>query len=231
MVNGLRLARLNSAVPPGIFTFLGHSESVADAELARMLQVLDEVERRRAESFRFTRDMTGYVVAHFALRCALADSLGCNANDIRFSTSPHGKPSLHPVHHSDLRFSLSHSGDVSLIALANGIELGVDIERIGLPDEAGAIAQQYFGENAAQQLAALAPVDCARAFSTLWVRFEALTKAKGIGVTSGARFPDAPSPISFASDHPVIADGWTIAPLTVPEGYVAAIAFQRLRSG
>ena len=225
MVNGLRLARLDSAVPRGISTFLSRGESVADAELAMMLQVLDEFERRRAENFRFTKDSTDYTIAHFALRRVLADALVCNPKDIRFSRGPHGKPELHPVHHSDLRFNLSHSGDVSLIALAHEFEVGVDIERIYLPDGASEIAQQYFGEHVAQQLETLAPVECARAFSTLWVRFEALTKAKGTGIISGARLPDSPFPISFASGHPVIVDGWTISQLAVPDLYVAAIAF------
>ena len=225
MVNGLRLARLNPAVPPGISTFLGRAESVSDAELAGMLQVLDEAERRRAENFRFARDAKAYTIAHFALRHVLGDALVCNPKDIRFSTVRFGKPALHPMHHSDLRFNLSHSGDVSLIALANGIEVGVDIERIGLPDGASDIARQYFGEMAAQQLATLESVEHARAFCTLWVRFEALTKAKGTGIASGARLPECPFPISFASDGPVIVDGWTISPLAVPDGYVAAIAF------
>ena len=225
MVNGLRLARLNPAVPRGISTFLGRAESVSDTELAGMLLVLDEAERRRAESFRFAKHAKAYTIAHFALRHLLGDALVCNPEDIRFSRGRFGKPALHPVHHSDIRFNLSHSGDISLIALANGIEVGVDSERIGLPDEAGAIAQEYLGENAAEQLATLGPVEAARAFSTLWVRFEALAKAKGTGIASGARLPDSPFPISSASDDPVIVDGWTISQLPVQDGYVAAIAF------
>ena len=47
-------------------------------------------------------------------------------SDVELAAGPHGKPELPG---SALRFNLSHSGDRALIALADGVEVGVDVER------------------------------------------------------------------------------------------------------
>ena len=102
MVNGVRLTPLDAALPAGISTFIGRAELLGDTDIAMMLQVLDEAERRRAASFRFNQDAAAYVAAHFALRAVLAEALDCEPGHVRFSIGPHGKPSLHPAHDSDL---------------------------------------------------------------------------------------------------------------------------------
>lgn len=97
------------------------------AELARAAQIVPE--RRRAE---WTRSRA-------LLRALLARYVGADPRELRFVLGPHGKPALHREAPgkatnprgaaSDLRFNLSHSGNLALVAVSSGREVGVDVER------------------------------------------------------------------------------------------------------
>jgi 4'-phosphopantetheinyl transferase len=64
------------------------------------------------------------------LRALLARYLDADPRALRFKLGPHGKPALHggAGQASDLRFNLSHSGEIVLVAVTAGLEVGVDIE-------------------------------------------------------------------------------------------------------
>lgn len=68
------------------------------------------------------------VASRWALREILGRYLGLPANELRFETNRHGKPSL-ATPEAELAFNLSHSGSLALVAVA-GREVGVDVERI-----------------------------------------------------------------------------------------------------
>ncbi len=64
------------------------------------------------------------------LRALLARYLDRDPRELRFVVGPHGKPALYGGAGSktDLRFNLSHSGGLALVAVTTGREVGVDIE-------------------------------------------------------------------------------------------------------
>jgi len=72
----------------------------------------------------------------------LASYLGIDPQEVRFNTGLHGKPQL--AADTTLRFNLSHSGDLMLIAITHSREIGVDLEfmKDNVPFET--LADHYF---------------------------------------------------------------------------------------
>ena len=95
--------------------------AAGEAGWAEALLSADERER----AARLTRPEP-WIVARAALRTVLGARLGVPAAEVEFAAGPHGKPELPGAR---LRFNLSHSGERALIALADGVEVGVDVER------------------------------------------------------------------------------------------------------
>src|SRR6202012_929405 len=68
-----------------------------------------------------------WAVARGALRALLGERLGVPPAAVALGTGAHGKTE---VPGARLRFNLSHSGELAVIALAEGFEVGVDVERL-----------------------------------------------------------------------------------------------------
>ena len=92
-----------------------------DAGAVAMLHgVLSTDEIERARRFHFDRDSRRFIVARGTLRHLLSRHTGIAPQELRFQYSAYGKPELQ--HESGVRFNLSHSGEVALIAIAMGAE-------------------------------------------------------------------------------------------------------------
>lgn len=119
-----------------------------------------------------------YLRAHAALRVILAQY---TAAPLVFAVRENGKPYL--ASSPEVRFNLSHSREMALVAVTRDVEIGVDIEHIRrLPDFA-AIVERYFPAGHP------APTS-ARDFFRDWTRFEAELKAHGSGLYgAGAKPP------------------------------------------
>jgi 4'-phosphopantetheinyl transferase len=117
----------------------------------------------------------------------LAAYLNVPASTLRLREGDHGKPSLQPPLAQDpaLQFNWSHSGDYALIALARGVALGVDIERIGKPARALDVARRFFAPGESTALAAADTAARKPAFTGLWCAKEAVLKAAGTGLSFG----------------------------------------------
>lgn len=131
---------------------------------------LSHDEEERAAKFRFVRDQQRYRVCRSALRVLLGKALGLAPNALSFTYGPQGKPAL-----ADFPFSVSHSGNLALIALGAD---GVDLEQKRTDFDPHELGQHVFTES---ELAALSSHDD---FFTIWTRKEALIKAEGGGFSS-----------------------------------------------
>jgi phosphopantetheinyl transferase len=87
-------------------------------------------ERARAARIVHERDRVRWARSRGMLRLLLARYLDADPRKLRFELGAHGKPALEggPAQGSDLRFNLSHSGELLLVAVAIGVEVGADIE-------------------------------------------------------------------------------------------------------
>lgn len=189
------------------------------------LAVLSAEERQRAGRFRTDLLRARYVAAHAALRLLLGRVLDLPADRLRFRQNAWGKPELAE---GDLRFNLSHSGPWAVVALARGIELGVDVEmaRHPPPLEVADIAYSA-AERAA--LAGLSGPALTAAFYAVWTRKEALSKGIGRGFSFDfTGFTVSADPVERTS-RPVLppdlagAD-WHLHDLPPIEGAAAAVA-------
>jgi 4'-phosphopantetheinyl transferase len=100
-----------------------------------------------------------------ALREILARYLDEDPAGIELRRGAHGKPELADPS-SPLRFNLSHSGDLALVAITQGREVGVDIQKIKLRRDV--------------------------AFYKAWAHREAIVKCAGTGLLA----PLPPDPVA-----------------------------------
>ena len=157
---------------------------------------LSEAERRYAQRMTSDSAQRQFSAAQAALRTALARYIGHSPASIEFRRGEHGKPFLTEQYQSELQFNLSHSHDLAIVAVTNGSEIGVDLEKVRDRPTAQRLAARFFadGERAAMDSA---PADQReRSFFRLWTRKEGHLKATGTGLSVTLRAIDtlAPAP-------------------------------------
>lgn len=144
--------------------------------------LLDEAERRRATSFKFEIDRRRYEIAHGRLRDVLARRLASNPNALRFRTDDLGKPRIvHPP--AVIDFSLSHAGALGLIGIAEGFEVGVDLEPLRPLDDLTGLEEQVFSDEERRLSRDRSERERRDGFLRVWTRKEAVLKACGLGLS------------------------------------------------
>jgi 4'-phosphopantetheinyl transferase len=158
--------------------------------------------------------------ARRALREVLAERLGSEPDVLRIERAPcvhcgepHGKPYLAEPAGHDLRFNLSHTSGLALIALAHGREVGIDVEVVRPGRRAQAIADRWFTDAEAEAIRSADDPDAV--FFRLWARKEAYLKATAEGFRGGLGSFDA-----LAPERP----GWEFHDVDAGPGYAAALA-------
>jgi 4'-phosphopantetheinyl transferase len=155
-------------------------DGYSPACLALLRGDLDDDERARTDAFAFPRLSDRFVVAHAGLRAILGRALGVAAKDVRFCVGPHGKPAL--ATGRAVGFSLSHSGDLAVIALAGGGAVGVDVEKDRPDVSHEPIARRFLSPAEADGLLAVSPAERKAVFFRGWTRREAVVKMLGLGL-------------------------------------------------
>lgn len=187
--------------------------------LAEFRDLLDAAEIARADRFLRPEDRQRFTVARGLLRRLLGWYLRLPPEKISFSYGEHGRPELDAaIQRAWLRFNISHSGGLVLLAFARDRAVGVDVEATRDPVDDAAIARRYFRPEESARLATLPEMERKREFFRLWTRKESLLKAKGMGVSAIEVDPD--------SDP-----GFLVTPLELEEGYFAAVAYTRPEAG
>ena len=186
------------------------------------LDALSRDERWRAGRFRFPRDRRRYVAAHLALRRTLASYVGVDPGTLRFERGEWGKPRL--AGGNGPQFSLSHSGDLAIVAITGSLTVGADLERLRPMPGCVDLARAYF---APAELEALTGVDepaRENAFWRLWTRKEALVKGAGLGLQLPLDTFEVPLE---PDDAEVVLPGsgaWGVRTVALPTGHVASVA-------
>jgi 4'-phosphopantetheinyl transferase len=188
-----------------------------DVDVCRLAGLLAPDEQGRASRFRFDRDRNRYIACRGTLRALL----GARAP---FAYGPYGKPRLEG---SEIRFNVSHSHGVGMIAIARGREVGCDIERIEQKFADEQIPERFFSPAEVAALRALPEAEQCQAFFRVWTRKEAFIKACGMGMSLALDSFDV-----TLGEHAALlrgAEGWFLRAVKAPEGYAAAIVLKDLR--
>jgi 4'-phosphopantetheinyl transferase len=169
-------------------------------ELPTLQATLSADEQERAARFVFDRHRAEYVTARGLLRRLLGEYLGVPPHEVRFVYGSHGKPGLaSPFHATDLRFNVSHTQGLAVMALARGRDLGVDVERERADIDLLGVAHQVFPESHVAALRRLPLEQRQPLFFTLWTLLEASVKATGAGLASDTRAITLADDLALAS--------------------------------
>jgi 4'-phosphopantetheinyl transferase len=196
-------------------------------------EILSTDERIRASRFRFHTDSDRFIAARSSLRTILSRYLRTQPAELKFGLNPFGKPHLTGGQDKlGLRFNLSHSHDMALLAVARNRDVGVDVEFRRADFATDEVAQRFFSRSERNQLGAIAPEQKTEAFFNCWTRKEAYIKARGEGVS----FPLDQFDVSFAPDAPPALLGnrrdpaevsrWSFEELAPADGYAAALTVE-----
>lgn len=135
--------------------------------------------------------------SRWALREVLGRYLEVGAAEIELVTTANGKPALADPG-AELRFNLSHSGELALVAVAHEREVGVDVQRIAPRRNLARLATRALDPNAAAAVRAAPAGRQVAVFHQAWARHEAQVKCLG----SGLHRPRPPQPVAVADLDP-----------------------------
>ena len=176
-----------------------------------LLETLSPEEWMRAGRLHFERDRDRFLAARGLVRTILGSYLEVDPHAIEFGVGEHGKPEIRDPA-TLLRFNVSHSDDLMLLAVTHGRELGIDLEHMKPHLSFETLADHYFDPEEAWELRQLPREERAWKFYDVWTCTEAQLKANGAGLAHGARVLDA--------------DRWSLLKLTPAAGFAAALAVE-----
>jgi 4'-phosphopantetheinyl transferase len=207
---------------------------VDDALMTLLRAVLADDERQRADRFYFEKDRRRFTAARAAMRILLARYLGRRPKEVRFAYNNYGKPRLADENkESNVRFNLTHSRGLALLAVTRGREIGVDVEHLRDMERDGeALAERFFSPREAAVLRSLPPELRRSAFFHCWTRKEAYIKAHGEGLSlpldqfDVSLHPEEPAALLATQHDPEDVRRWSLRSLLPGEGYVGAVAVE-----
>jgi 4'-phosphopantetheinyl transferase len=215
---------LDTGLPPG--------GDVDATEPGPELAILSDDERARAARFVRARDRRRFARCRAALREILGATLGEPPGSLRFRSFAKGKPELDrgPGALESLRFNVSHSDNLALIAVSQGREVGVDLERLRPVSEAERIVASFFTAAEQEAFAAIPEPGRTSAFLRGWTRKEAVLKGLGMGISGLASrhetgFGTSALTTGFTPARPASrVDRWLMWEAAPRPGFVAALA-------
>lgn len=195
--------------------------------LTEMEEALSSDEKQRASRFLRLVDKNRFIASHSVLRNILTRYLRCEPDQIHFSVNRYGKPS---VRDHDLDFSLSHSGELAMVAVSQTHKVGVDVEHFRTGISSQVIARQFFSKAEFEDLEKLPLDQQEAAFFACWTRKEAYIKAHGLGLSlpldsfDVSLLPGQPAVIRATRPDPEEAAHWSLLSLEIDSHYAAAVA-------
>ncbi|MEE2669550.1 MAG: 4'-phosphopantetheinyl transferase superfamily protein [Gemmatimonadota bacterium] len=170
------------------------------------------------------------VSARAHLRRILARYVDADSKRLIFEYGIHGKPRL--ADYEEPHFNLSHSHGIGLVAVTQGVRIGVDVEYRQEDRIFTEIANRFFSETENSGFNQLPPDERTTAFYQTWVRKEAYLKAWGTGLSfSSNRFTldNVGNPAECLVSTEMPGDNpadWHFEDIDLVADYVSAICFE-----
>ena len=188
-------------------------------------------EKTRAERFHFEEDRKRFIVRRGILRTILGGYLGVDPDQVQFAYGKNEKPELaDSFANGEIRFNLSHSGEVALYAFTRDREIGVDIEHIREISDMEQVSNRFFSLRENEVLHILSESKKREAFFNCWTRKEAYIKAIGDGLSCPldsfdvSLVPGEPARLQRIEGDSEAALRWSIQDLETENGFTAAFA-------
>jgi 4'-phosphopantetheinyl transferase len=199
-----------------------------------LISLLNSEEQKKLSQFRREHDRSLYLVAHAIARIVLADYLDIEPQQIVFTTvckhcgGPHGKPRI-CASSTPFELSISHSGEMAVVAFTRGIRVGVDIEHIGHRDDDSAIAELILSPSEHLVFAGLSRTEHNVFLRRYWTRKEAILKATGDGLlvppnSLTVSSPLEPPQLTSCTYLPFLTELTYLNDLTLHTGYIGCLA-------
>jgi 4'-phosphopantetheinyl transferase len=194
--------------------------------------VLSAEERARAGRLRRDGDRELQVLTRAFLRRVLADHRQVSPEDVVLGVGAEGKPKILGRHRPGWPyFNVSHSGSLSVIAVSEQLEVGVDVERVRVDPGLRDVASAFFSTAEVAAIQRLPPSARREAFFDCWVRKEAYLKGLGTGLRRATTDFDVP----LGCEDGLVRDArragathraWHVYPIPVGLDYAAAVAVE-----
>jgi 4'-phosphopantetheinyl transferase len=140
-------------------------------------------DRTRADRFKFESDRRHFCVGRASLRLILSRYLQTKPGRLQLATGEFGKPYFADQKLSaGLRFNLSHSNQLALIAIVRDREVGVDLEYMRSDFVTDDVANHFFSPAEVEQFREVPAESKTQSFFNCWTRKEAYIKARGEGL-------------------------------------------------
>jgi 4'-phosphopantetheinyl transferase len=224
------------ALPPDeVHVWIAEPERIEEPRLLEAyLGLLNPEEREKQRRFYFERHRRQYLVSHALVRLTLSRYAPVRPEAWSFVTNEYGCPRVEGEG-LGLRFNLSHTDGMVTVAVANNVDVGVDVEDTSRQGETVALADRYFAPSEVVALRALAVERQRERFFEYWTLKEAYIKARGMGLSIPLEqfaFELQPGQRPSVSFDPCLGDdsaGWQFVQLRPSARHQAAVAVRRPR--
>jgi len=197
-------------------------------------EALSLEDRLRADRFRFESDRRKFCVARASLRLILGKYLKTKPHLLEIENGDYGKPYFADRKGTQgLRFNLSHSHELALIAIARDREVGVDLEYVRPNFATDEVASHFFSTAEAEELRGLPFAQKTESFFRCWTRKEAYIKGRGEGLYCAldqfdvSLAPGAPAALLDSRIDPEEVTRWSFQDLFPQPGYAGVVAVER----
>ncbi|MGB5418188.1 4'-phosphopantetheinyl transferase family protein [Algibacter sp.] len=201
---------------------------ISEQEIASLNNFLSEDEILKASKFRFQKDKKSSIITRGVLRLLSSKYLNTKPGEIKFKYGEFGKPEFDLD--TEIKFNVSHSGNMAVIGFVLNDDIGIDIEEIKSNFDVSEIAKSHFSSLEIKALNNLPKAEQVKGFYRCWTRKESFIKAKAKGLS----FPLDSFSVSINSDKNAKLletnwdknekDLWKLYSFTPQENYLGAVS-------
>lgn len=189
--------------PPGtVDLWLARPDDATPDRREAWLGLLSPEERLRHEGLISPDARLQHLIGRALVRTILGRYADVAPRALRFEANAYGRPRIAgPRGAPDLRFNLSHTGGLVALAVAEGFDVGVDVERVTGDLDVGQLADIALAATERAAVAAACAHERRRLFFTVWTLKEAYVKARGMSLA----MPLTAIAFDLAGDEPRVA--------------------------
>jgi len=166
---------------------------------AELKKILSQDEIVRADRLLDPAKRENFIASRGSLRLILGRYLNLEPGEIPFEYGEEGKPFIETALRKDIYFNLSHSDHWAALAVAAGMEVGIDIEFTDPLLDCGKVAAQFFSLQERDKLTHFSARRRRRGFYRIWTAKEAGLKCSGTGFSQKEIGIDEENTIPFGS--------------------------------